>query len=81
MTAPEQCVLKHLQGLPHGVNVYIRTHNNGGVLRFTKLTRASWKHTDGFARPGTWIRDDELARLGTITDPPWKERENGTKNP
>lgn len=81
MTAPEPCVVKHLQGLPSGVTVYIRTHNAGNVLRFTKLTKTSWKHTDGHARPGTWITDTELAQLGTITNPPWKETQHGPENP
>ena len=56
-----------LQAFPHGRHVYIRTHHHKNVLRFTKLTATIWKHTDGNARPGGYIRTADLANLGTIT--------------
>ena len=63
------CVLKHLTSLPLQASIYIRTNNAGKLLRFTKTSATSWKHTDGFARPGTWIKQTELAKLGTPTNP------------
>ena len=59
------CILKHLDSLPPQAQIYIETHNHKNILRFTKLTATSWKHTDGFARPGSWITQQDLAKLGT----------------
>lgn len=72
MNGPD--ILQHLRSLGWGASVYIRTHKTGKVLRFTKLTRDGWKNTDPFSRPGAWIDDKDLAQLGTITTPPWKDK-------
>lgn len=69
MTTPH-----HLQSLPWGTNLYIQVAGQRLPWRFTKATVTGWKRTDGLARPNQWVDHEQLAALGEIVDPPWKDK-------
>lgn len=66
--------VQHLEGLSWGANIYIQVPGQRLPWRFTKATATGWKRTDGLARPNQWVDHEQLADLGEIVDPPWKEK-------